>query len=717
MNNAPEADQMVIHSDKKSKIQKKGISTIFLSAILIITMLSIIVIYQMYNLKNANRWVAHTYKVILAAQNSLYYLTFVESEQRKYLLFNDKSYFTYVDNNISKMNQSLTALINLTIDNADEHERSIRLSELMNKKLNILAQMVQFKIEAKLSSPAAIDLRDKNQVISQEIQLLTNEIIQVEFSLLYQRNNNAINNATVADAIFISGQIISIIFLLIAFLLLNRELLKRWHGEMKIQRIESQLRSIIEGASDMIAALDLNYRFIIFNHAYKTEFQRIFNTKIYPGMSLDEALSHLPEIKNKLKKSWQQSLEGDEYVQNIEFDINNQKEIYEITSSLIKDQNDHILGAVHIDRNITERIRNELALSEGMYELKDKNEKITLLLDMSDVMLACDSIKELSEIIAKYCYKILSFSKGVFYIMHPSKDILEAGAAWGGPVANVNHFAQDQCWALRLGHIYHVGSHDAALMCHHVVNYAKDQLSYLCVPLRAKNDIYGLLYLEIVKNQGEQQLTNNERLIVNAFAELAALALANVRLREILSYQSVRDPLTSLYNRRYLEEFLLKQIYQSERSKRPLSILMLDLDHFKAVNDLNGHDAGDLVLKELAEVLMLEIRPGDLAARYGGEEFIIVFYDTSGKTALKRAEHIRKSISLLHVKFGAQEMGKITASIGVSEYPRDGRNNQELIEAADKALYVAKNNGRNKVVLFSEIGEFATTLCDFSREQ
>lgn len=129
--------------------------------------------------------------------------------------------------------------------------------------------MLQIKNNGKLSSPEAMNLFQKSQAVSDEIRALTNEIVQVEFTLLNERNISAIRNATITDVIFVIGQTISVIFLLIAFLLFNRELLKRGHAESKIRNFENQLRSIIEGASDMIAALDLNYRFIIFNHAYE----------------------------------------------------------------------------------------------------------------------------------------------------------------------------------------------------------------------------------------------------------------------------------------------------------------------------------------------------------------------------------------------------------------------------------------------------------------
>lgn len=680
--------------------KKSSTNFVFLAGIFIIIGLGIISVYQFYNLLTANRWVAHTYRVIGAAQDSLYQLTYLESRQRGYIIFNDPIYLATYNDNVTNLKKSLSSLINLTKDNTAQQEKVRKLSDLIYKRIYYLNRTLQIKNKESLTNPANIILFQQGQALSDEIRSLTNDFIGIEVALLNERNDNAINNATLTNIIFITGQVISLIFLFAAFLLFNRELSKRRQAEIKIQSIENQLRSIIEGAHDMIAALDRNYRFIIFNHAYEKEFQRLFNTQIHVGMSLDQALAHSPNALEKLKDSWKQSLEGKEYVKNIELDVHNQKHVFEVTSSLIKDHENKILGACHINRNITERLKKENELNKGLNELKDKNEKITLLLDMSDVMLACYSIDELSTITSKYCGKILNFSKGIFYIMHPSKDFLEESANWGSPISDTNNFNQDQCWALRLGHIHHAGFSDTELICEHINNPGHEKLSYLCVPLRAQNDIYGLLYIEV-----DQQLSSNERLLVNAFAELTALALGNVRLRENLSYQSLRDPLTSLYNRRYLEEFLAKQIYQSERTKKPISVLMLDLDHFKRINDVNGHEAGDLILKQLGQLLIKETRAGDIAARYGGEEFVIILYNTNGKIALKRANDIRNLISLLHVKFGAQETGEITASIGISEYPDDGKTGPNLIEAADKALYVAKNTGRNKVVLYAQAYE------------
>jgi diguanylate cyclase (GGDEF)-like protein len=321
---------------------------------------------------------------------------------------------------------------------------------------------------------------------------------------------------------------------------------------------------------------------------------------------------------------------------------------------------------------------------------------------MSDIMLACNTQDELSSMMSKYCQRMLKFASGYLYVMHPSKNYLEIATSWGSPNTQDTTFSPDQCWAIRLGRIHHVGVSHNELICNHVKVSNQHDSSFLCIPLMAQNDIYGLLYLEIVED-GSSLFTEDKRLLINAFAELTALALANVRLRENLRYQSIRDPLTGLYNRRYLEDFLFKQIHQAQRAQAPVSILMLDLDHFKKINDTYGHDAGDAVLKELGRILQSDIRGDDIATRYGGEEFIVLFYNTDAETAKNRAESLRLSVSMLQVKYGAQQVGPITISIGISVYPNDGKNPLELIDAADKALYSAKNTGRNRVVLFSDI--------------
>lgn len=696
----------------KTKIfYKSPTNLLFLFAIIIIIIISCLSVFQFYNLLLANRWVAHTYQVLLTTDEALYQITYMESRQRAFLLFNEKAVINDLDETRLKIKKSLDVLLDLTADNPAQHARSEKFAALVNQRIKILNILIQIKLNNKLSSPEALTLFNQGQLISEATKLSANEITEVELVLLQERNDTAIKDTGLTNLIFIGGQVVSITFLLLSFILFNRELSIRRHTEIRANNTKSQLISIIEEANDMIAALDLDRRFIIFNEAYKKEFKRLFGKQIVLGMKIDDALSHVPEVKNKLLESWQQSLQGHEYTKNIEIDSKDTHNVYEVTSSLIKNAQHEIIGAVHIIRNISKRVQEQNTLKEsyeklnkGMDELKSKNEKITLLLEMSDVMLACHSTQELSNITVKFFSKILNFSSGIFYIIKPSGNILETSATWGTPTSQTNNFIQDQCWALRLDHLHQAGFSNNELVCNHVKITPQKNIIYLCVPLKVQNDTLGLLYIEILqKNREQNQLKSEELLLINAFSELAALALANVRLRENLQNQSIRDPLTALYNRRHLEEFLSKQIYQSERNKLPIAILILDIDHFKKVNDIHGHLAGDLVLKEFGQLLLKNIRPGDIASRYGGEEFVIILYNTNAKIAKERAETIRKDVALMKNIYEGHDLGELTVSIGIAVYPQDGKSELELIELADKALYFAKNDGRNKVVLSSEI--------------
>jgi diguanylate cyclase (GGDEF)-like protein len=175
------------------------------------------------------------------------------------------------------------------------------------------------------------------------------------------------------------------------------------------------------------------------------------------------------------------------------------------------------------------------------------------------------------------------------------------------------------------------------------------------------------------------------------------LALAKLKLQESLQQMSVRDPLTGLFNRRYMEESLARELRRAERQGRPLGILMVDIDHFKNVNDTFGHDAGDAVLRELGAFFQRQIRSEDIACRFGGEEFTIVLHDATPESAWRRAEEIRGAAKQLRVAYGERILEPVTLSMGLASFPRDGMSRDVLIQNADAALYRAKQGGRDQV--------------------
>jgi diguanylate cyclase (GGDEF)-like protein len=223
---------------------------------------------------------------------------------------------------------------------------------------------------------------------------------------------------------------------------------------------------------------------------------------------------------------------------------------------------------------------------------------------------------------------------------------------------------------------------------------------YTCVPLLGDGVIVGILYLEHQAMPGASasdtgSLDDN----TSAIANTLALALANYRLREQLRIMSLRDGLTSLYNRRYFEEAIEVELARAARTDSSVGVIMGDVDHFKAINDSFGHDAGDAALRALSHALTKAVRPGDIACRYGGEEFVIVLPGTSLHEARECAEAIRLAVQNLTVSLHGRLIGPLTMSFGVTVAPDQADTAEALVANADRAMYIAKQRGRNCIVL------------------
>jgi diguanylate cyclase (GGDEF)-like protein len=221
--------------------------------------------------------------------------------------------------------------------------------------------------------------------------------------------------------------------------------------------------------------------------------------------------------------------------------------------------------------------------------------------------------------------------------------------------------------------------------------------TYLCVPILAQGEALGIVHFQATEDS--PTFADSELSHKTTFAGQVGLSIANIRLREALRSQSVKDPLTGLYNRRYLEETLERELRRAVRAEQSLGILMLDLDHFKRINDTYGHEAGDTVLRETADFLTKSVRVEDTVCRIGGEEFVIVLPTANAEAGRARAERIRSKLRELTILHQGQSLGRITVSIGVAELPVNGTSPKHLLEAADAALYRAKRDGRDRVVI------------------
>ncbi len=208
----------------------------------------------------------------------------------------------------------------------------------------------------------------------------------------------------------------------------------------------------------------------------------------------------------------------------------------------------------------------------------------------------------------------------------------------------------------------------------------------------ARGEIMGLFQLFASGEDAQDRLAAVTGL-GTALADGMSLALANMALREKLRNQALRDPLTGLYNRRYMEDTLARFVRLAEREARAVSVIMCDLDHFKRLNDEHGHAFGDSVLREAAVTLLGALRETDVVCRYGGEELVVILPDCDIERAVDKAEVLRLRIEGLSQTHGAT----ITASFGVASVPQTSGSVADLLASADAALYKAKQSGRNQV--------------------
>jgi diguanylate cyclase (GGDEF)-like protein/PAS domain S-box-containing protein len=354
-----------------------------------------------------------------------------------------------------------------------------------------------------------------------------------------------------------------------------------------------------------------------------------------------------------------------------------------------------------IARDITKRKQTEAALQEAnqkleawVNELEQRTREMTLLNDMGDILRACLSTEEAYHVIVQVAQQIFPVRVGALYIISSSRNTVESAAMWGDHSLAESAFSPQECWALRRGRTHAIEQPGAGLICRHIHQPLHD--GYLCIPMMAQSEALGVLHL--MQPDGVKMTEAKQRL-AETMSEHIAMALSNLRLHETLRSQSIRDPLTGLFNRRFMEEALELEIRRAARNQRPLGMIMIDLDNFKYFNDTFGHEAGDLLLKELGVLLKSNIRAEDIACRYGGEEFTLIMPEGTGVVTRQRAEFFREAIQRINLQYRGNPLGPLTASMGVAVFPDHGRTAGDLITAADKALYRSKNAGRDRVTL------------------
>lgn len=342
-------------------------------------------------------------------------------------------------------------------------------------------------------------------------------------------------------------------------------------------------------------------------------------------------------------------------------------------------------------------LQSSAVLESKLAQLEERTRTISLLGRMSDRLQEGGVASDAREAVAEYGRKLFPHCAGALCTGSPPETSLNMVASWGEPSCALS-FAPGDCSALR-GQPSR-GGDSSGSACRHVTHTEGASRGHLCVPVGAYRESFGVVCLDWPETPGDPddpETAAFRRATAVAFADQVGIAIASRRLKDQLRAQALRDPLTELYNRRYLEEAFERELRRAARTASPLAVLMLDLDRFKEFNDTHGHAIGDELLCAFARELKRSVRASDVACRYGGEEFAVLLPDTDAEHAKRRAEQIREATRTLELAYGGVSIRGATVSIGVAVSPRHGVSADALLRAADAALYRAKAGGRDRI--------------------
>ncbi|MFH1530769.1 MAG: sensor domain-containing diguanylate cyclase [Pseudomonadota bacterium] len=352
---------------------------------------------------------------------------------------------------------------------------------------------------------------------------------------------------------------------------------------------------------------------------------------------------------------------------------------------------------------LEEQVKVRTCELEGANKLLGaQNREIAAINAMQEDLQGCRAPKETWPVLQWVVKQLFPNTSGSLSFVNSDSGTLETAACWGPTPTTEDSFPVESCPALTRGKSVLLSEEDSGVVCGH--RSRDPEKPCLCLPLLAHGQSLGSLFIQFdaFDVSDSERVLKWRRLAVNV-VEQFTMAYANLQLRDRLHHQSVRDQLTGLFNRRYMEESLEREILRADRHDLPLGIIMLDIDHFKKVNDGHGHDIGDRVLEALGAMLPNLIRGEDIACRYGGEEFILIMPGASVEDTLRRAEEIRRLIrTRISVPLPDGKDLHITSSFGVAVHPLHGAGADGILKAADQALYRSKRDGRDRVTLAEE---------------
>lgn len=462
-------------------------------------------------------------------------------------------------------------------------------------------------------------------------------------------------------------------------------------NQKKLQESEEKFKASFENAGIGMALVDLNGRWLQVNQALCN----IVGYSEQELLTMDfQTITHPDDLKTDLEYV-QDLLAGKIHSYQMEkryIHKNGHTMWILLNGSIVRDKANQPLYFIAQVQDITARKAAEQSLQQAHATLENHYQKNAILSALLTKLQSCIELNNAYPPIIQCCSQLFPSSSGGLYLFNPELDHFSIAASWGNLSEHHPDFMSKDCYAIRCNQCKKFNRTDKKSSCIHAIQHK----SHLCIPLTSQQEIVGLLYIEFEANS---EVDPASETLANYFAEQISLALSNVKLRETLQYQSFHDPLTELYNRRYLDQFFSKEISRAKRNNTSIAVMMLDLDYFKIINDKFGHEAGDNALKQIGQLLTDNMRETDLVCRFGGEEFTLILPELTREKAIQKAEQLRNLIAQLPLHITADHTHNITCSIGIAFYPEHGTSAESLLTAADHALYQAKNNGRNQVVV------------------
>lgn len=328
-------------------------------------------------------------------------------------------------------------------------------------------------------------------------------------------------------------------------------------------------------------------------------------------------------------------------------------------------------------------------------KLEETSGDLNVLSEYGSYLQSCKNIEEATNLSIQIISKIIPGSSGYIYLMKSSKNLMELAVEWGLHAAEPpKTIMPAECWCIRRSKPNFTSLNSHTPPCTHIKGIIDEEETWLCLELASQGVQLGLVTIHAPSQEIHARFS-----VIEAAIEQLALSVSSLQLRSVLEYQSTRDDLTGLYNRRYMDESFRQLHARSIRHSEPYSILMLDVDHFKRFNDIYGHEGGDIVLREIGKILG-SLRAEDIACRYGGEELSIALPNTEAHLATDIANRLREKIQNTRIEYNNSIMTEITISIGIASYPENGTTSEDIRKKADDALYEAKRAGRNRVIAY-----------------